>query len=60
MQRESGAPIHTDAVPGASYDTAFYQLSEAEYRVVRPRPNLRDFLTANAGMNHEDAAASAA
>ena len=49
-KRESGEPIHTDAVPGATYDTAYYQLSEAEYRLIFPRPTLKDFLVANAGM----------
>lgn len=49
-RRESGEPINTDAVAGASYDTAYYQLTEAEYRALHPRPNLKDFLLQNAGM----------
>lgn len=48
--RESGEPINTDAVPGATPDNAFYQLSEEEYRMIRPRPTLKAFLIANKGM----------
>jgi hypothetical protein len=56
-KRESGDPIHTDRVPGASYDTAYYQLSDAEFRMIHPRPTLKDFLVANAGMNGQYQAA---
>lgn len=48
--RESGDPIHSDAVAGADYDTAFNQLSDDEYRLVRARPTLKEFLCANKGM----------
>lgn len=49
--RESGDPILTTRVPGADASTAYYQLSEAEYRMVKPRPTLKEYLLANAGMN---------
>lgn len=47
--RESGDPIHTSAIPGATYDTAYYQLTEAEYRRINPRPTLKAYLIANKG-----------
>jgi len=51
--RESGDPIHSDRVPGATYSTAYYQLSDREFRLLRPRPLFKDFLITNKGMNIE-------
>lgn len=51
--RESGQSIHSDKVPGATYDTAYYQLSDREFRMLCPRPLFKDFLIANKGMNSE-------
>lgn len=48
--RESGAPIHSGLVPGANHDTAYYQLSEREYRILNPRPTLKTLLVESAGM----------
>jgi hypothetical protein len=50
-KRESGDPIHTDRIPGAGYDTAYYQLTDAEFRVLHPRPTFKDCLISNAGMS---------
>lgn len=52
--RESGQPIHTSVVPGAGYDTAYYQLSEDEFRLIHPRPQLKEFLLDNAGRWREE------
>lgn len=52
--RESGQPIHTDAVPGADYDTAYYQLSDAEFKSIHPRLTFKDCLIANAGMTYRE------
>lgn len=49
--RESGDPINSGAVPGASYDTAYYQLSDREFRMIHSRPSLKEFLIANSGMH---------
>lgn len=49
--RESGQAIGTTAVAGADFTVGFNQLSEDEYRSIRPRPTLKEFLLANAGMN---------
>lgn len=40
----------TDKVPGADHDTAYYQLSEREYRMIHPRPTLKHLLVEHAGM----------
>lgn len=48
--KESGEAIMTTAVAGADYQTGYYQLSEAEYRKIRPRPTLKELLINNAGM----------
>ena len=48
--KESGEAIMTTEVAGADFQTGFYQLSEAEYRKIRPRPTLKQFLLANAGI----------
>ncbi len=48
--RESGQPIHSGSVPGATYDTAYYQLSDREFKMIHPRPTLKDFLIQNKGM----------
>lgn len=53
--KESGEAIMTTSVAGAEYTTGYYQLSEAEYRQIRPRPTLKSFLIANAGLNREPA-----
>ena len=51
--RSSGAHIHTDVVPGADYDTGFHQLSEDEFKMIRPRPTLKGHLIRNAGLHTE-------
>lgn len=51
--KESGEAIMTTAVAGADFQTGYYQLSEAEYRRIRPRPTLKELLIGNAGMNDE-------
>jgi hypothetical protein len=48
--KESGEAIMTTAVAGADFQTGYYQLSEAEYRKIRPRPTLKGFLLANKGI----------
>ena len=50
-RRESGDPIHSGAVAGATYDTAYYQLSDREYSMIHPRPTLKEFLINNRGMH---------
>jgi hypothetical protein len=48
--RESGTAIGTTAIAGADFDTAYYQLSEAEFRQLHPRPTLKQLLIEHAGM----------
>lgn len=48
--RESGESIHSGTVAGATYDTAYYQLSDREFKMIHPRPTLKDFLIQNKGM----------
>lgn len=52
--RESGLPINTSRIAGAPADTAFYQLSDAEYRQVKPRPTLKEYLLSNKGIHLQD------
>lgn len=51
--KESGEAIMTTSVAGAEYTTGYYQLTEAEYRSIRPRPTLKELFVGNAGMNQE-------
>lgn len=51
--KESGEAIMTTSVAGAEYTTGYYQLSEAEYRSIRPRPTLKELLVGNKGINTE-------
>lgn len=54
--RESSLPAH--GVAGTAHsEVAMYQLSEAEFRELYPRPTLKQFLTDNAGINQENPAA---
>lgn len=53
-RRESGQSIGTDSVPGATPETAYYQLSDSEYRSLHPRPTLKEFLLANAGIHERE------
>lgn len=54
--RESALPAHS--VAGAAHSgVAMYQLSEAEFREMHPRPTLKQFLLDNAGINRENPAA---
>lgn len=51
--KESGEAIMTTSIAGADYQTGYYQLSEAEYRQLRPRPTLKHLLVQNAGIGRE-------
>lgn len=53
--KESGEAIMTTDIAGADFQTGFYQLSEAEYRKIRPRPTLKAFLLANKGIGTDPA-----
>lgn len=51
--KESGEAIMTTAIAGAEFSTGYYQLTDREYRQIRPRPNLKELLIGNAGMSDE-------
>lgn len=47
--RDSGEAINTGTVAGASPETAYCQLSDQEFRQLRPRPTLKETLLELAG-----------
>lgn len=51
--KESGEAIMTTSIAGAEFTTGYYQLTDAEYRQIRPRPTLKELLIGNKGMHDE-------
>lgn len=43
-RRESGRSVQGRAAGTANSDVAYYQLTDAEYKVLHPKPLFRDFL----------------